>query len=129
MTQLVRQYFQSLQQGNVVAICQLFATDGIVDSPLYGQKHHRDFYTELMEDSGTSTIALKRIFEDSESGDLAIWFRYDWGLDNGERVVFEGVDVFELDEAGKIKKLTIIYDTVNTRQVVEAMKKNWGGAV
>jgi hypothetical protein len=123
MNQLGQQYFQSLQQGNVAAICQLFAKDVIVDSPLYGQKHHRDFYTELMEDSGSSSIEMKRIFSDPESRDLAIWFRYDWGLDNGERVVFEGVDVFELDEAGKIKKLTIIYDTVNTREMVEQMKK------
>lgn len=123
-TQLGQQYFQSLQAGDVEAICQLFAADGMVDSPLYGQKHHRDFYTELMEDSGTSTIEMKRIFSDPESGDLAIWFRYDWGLDNGERVVFEGVDVFELNDQGKIKKLTIIYDTVNSREMVGEMKKN-----
>jgi hypothetical protein len=75
-----------------------------------------------MEDSGTSTIEMKRIFVDEEQEDLAIWFRYDWGLDNGERVVFEGVDVFELNEDGKIKELTIIYDTIHTRPMVEEMK-------
>ena len=122
LSQIGQQYFQSLQEGNVDAICNLFAEEGIINSPLYGLKHPRAFYTELMEDSGTSTIKMKRIFVDEEKGDLAIWFRYDWGLGNGKRVVFEGVDVFELNEDGKIKELTIIYDTIHTRPMVEEMK-------
>ncbi len=117
-----KQYFRSLQAGDVEAICELFSENGMVHSPLYGIKHHRDFYTELMEDSGDSAIDLKRIFVDEEKGDLAIWFRYDWGLENGKRVVFEGVDVFELNEEGKIERLTIIYDTINTRPMIKEMK-------
>jgi len=118
-----QQYFQNLQAGNIDAICRLFAKNGVVDSPLYGIKHHREFYEGLMNDSGESTIEMKRIFVDKEKNDLAIWFRYDWGLDNGERVVFEGVDVFELNKEGKIEKLTIIYDTILTRPLIEKLKK------
>lgn len=118
-----QQYFQNLQAGNVDAICRLFAENGMVDSPLYGIKHHRDFYEGLMNDSGESRIEMKRVFVDEEKQDLAIWFRYDWGLSDGKRVVFEGVDVFELNDEGKIKKLTIIYDTVKTRPMVEKLNQ------
>jgi hypothetical protein len=47
---------------------------------------------------------------------IAVHFVYDWKMRNERYVEFECMDVFELDKhSEKIEKLTIIYDSRQTR--------------
>ena len=53
----------------------------------------------------------------------AAHFRYHWILKNGTPVSFECVDVFQFDDNGKIRELTIIYDTSKIRAFFDEMKR------
>lgn len=112
-----KKYFNFLQQSDLQGLASLFADDGTVISPIYGVKKHTDFYKSLIEDTSESIIQLKEIYAGVLSKNLAIHFEYKWTLKDGKVVDFEGVDVFEFDENDKIKKLSIIYDPAQTRQL------------
>lgn len=121
-TSIGQQYFELLQKADLEGLASIFAEDGIVVSPLYGIKGHRAFYKGLQEDTNQSIITLKETFQGTSENTIAILFEYDWTLSDGKRVVFEGVDIFEFNEENKIVKLTIIYDTVQARGMVENLQ-------
>lgn len=52
------------------------------------------------------------------------YFEYSWVLKNKKKSSFEGVDLFEFNEKGKIKQIKIIYDTYGTRENFEEMKED-----
>src|SRR5713226_2879196 len=112
MKQLMELYLHALKGSDYPAIISLFTEDATVDSPLYGRMTASDFYRELMKDTGSSTIALLHLFIEGSVG--AAHFRYDWKFADGPLTTFQCVDVFEF-ENGKIKHITIIYDTWHTR--------------
>ena len=112
--QIAQQYISLLEKGDVEKVIALFSTKGMVQSPLYGLQSARNFYKRLSEDTTASKLAVKGIFEDANSGHLALYFNYLWTLKNGEQVSFDVVDILEFDDLLKIDQLTIIYDTVQS---------------
>lgn len=120
-TTIARQYLNLLEQGNTQAIIELFSEKGQVDSPIYGVKSAKDFYTELTSDTSSSVLELKGIFEQKSNGTLAIYFTYHWTLANKEKVTFDVVDILEFDDDHKITHLKIIYDTVQTRKIMQKL--------
>ena len=56
------------------------------------------------------------------TGNIALHFNYQWTLRNDAKVNFEVVDILEFDDDNKIKILTIIYDTVQNRELVKKLK-------
>ena len=56
------------------------------------------------------------------TGNIALHFNYHWTLKNNSQVNFEVVDILEFNDNDKIKVLTIIYDTVRSRELVEELK-------
>ncbi|OPX39023.1 MAG: hypothetical protein B1H12_00910 [Desulfobacteraceae bacterium 4484_190.2] len=85
-----------------------------------------DFYPELFEDTLASKITLKDIYYSSSvKNRIAAHFVYDWKMRNENHVEFECMDVFELDKhSEKVKKLPIIYDSRQTRDEFDDLKKN-----
>ncbi len=110
-------YLKFLEQGNVPQIIALFHSEGMVDSPIYGSMKASLFYPKLNNDTQNSQLKLQGIFEDFETGNLAIYFNYIWTLKNSKQVVFDVIDILEFDTQYKIKKLKIIYDTVVARSL------------
>ncbi len=110
-------YLTYLENGNTKEVIALFNQNGIVESPLYGSMKASLFYPKLKNDTKSSQLKLQGIFEDFETGNLAIYFNYIWTLKNSEQVVFDVVDILEFDTQHKIKKLKIIYDTVVARSL------------
>lgn len=120
----IKLYIRALEKGSYEAITKLFAEDAIVNSPLYGKVKASEFYKELFKDTTKSKITLLNIFvSKSNRGIGAGHFRYDWILKDRTPTSFECVDVFQFANDGKIKQLTIIYDTYKTRQAFEKIKK------
>jgi hypothetical protein len=118
---VARRYVQLLEQGNIALVIQLFTINGIVQSPIYGTQRADDFYRQLAKDTYRSELSIKNIFEEETQPKLALYFEYVWTLRSGKVVRFDVVDILEFDEENNIQKLTIIYDTVVSRQLVKEL--------
>ena len=119
--EIAKEYIDYLSGGNVEKIIRLFAKNGKVTSPIYGTLIADKFYKILNDDTVNSQLEIKGIFEDSDTGKLALYFDYKWTLKTGKIVVFEVVDIIEFDDQNKIISLTIIYDTVISRKKMEEL--------
>ncbi len=117
-----KRYFERLEQGDMAGVIALFSIDGQVHSPLYGQMDARSFYQKLGADTQQSQLDFDGLFE-AEDGRLALAFYYHWTLASGEEVRFKVVDLLSFDQAGKIKKLEIIYDTVRSRELWQQLRE------
>jgi hypothetical protein len=115
-------YLNSLEKGNVKELLELFADNGIVDSPIYGILNANKFFNELRNDTLNSKLTLKGIFEEKGSNQLALYFEYKWTMKNKKKVEFDVVDIMEFDNLNHICKLKIIYDTVKSREMVNELR-------
>src|SRR4051794_10569746 len=116
MKNIIKAYLKSLEAGDAETIINLFSEDGVIHSPLYGDIPVKVFYKDLFADTIQSVITLLNIFQSADNPDTAAaHFKYDWTLKDGTKTNFEAVDVFNFDAHGKIKEMTIIYDTAKTR--------------
>ena len=120
--EIAEKYIEFLSIGEVEKIVNLFAENGKVNSPIYGEKQADIFYRELSEDTITSELKLKGIFEDADSDRMALYFEYKWTVKSGKIVQFDVVDIFAFDNENKITELKIIYDTVISRNLVAEMQ-------
>ncbi len=116
------QYLQFLEKGNYQSIAQLFTSDAVIRSPLYGELPASAFYEQLLNDTTQSRITLLNLFANEPKRIGAAHFLYEWVLKEGTVTSFECVDVVHFSDSGKIDQLTIIYDTYKTRQAFEEMK-------
>ncbi|MCE7067175.1 nuclear transport factor 2 family protein [Dyadobacter sp. CY326] len=115
-------YIEFLSNGAVEKIVSLFTEDGMVSSPIYGDKLARAFFKELTDDTANSKLTLKRIFDDVGSNALALYFEYEWTVRSGKIVIFDVVDIIEFNTETKIERLKIIYDTVLARKLIEDIR-------
>lgn len=120
--EIAMNYLEFLENGNIRELLKLFSEDGIVDSPVYGLMTAKQFYHELTDNTQKSKLILKGVFEEKNSGKIAIYFHYNWTLINNEQVEFDVVDIIEFNSSKQITKLKIIYDTVKSRKVVNELK-------
>ena len=122
MKNKILDYLTALENSDLPAILSLFSADAIVNSPLYGHQKASVFYEDLFQDTSNSNIQLLEIFGNDTGEQFAALFLYDWTLKNGDNVSFKCVDIFEFDDSQQICKLSIIYDTANTRSTFEKVK-------
>jgi hypothetical protein len=108
---LVEAYLSALSSADAELAISLFAPDGIVDSPLYGQQAASDFYPALFADTAASVLTLRKTMLSADAATIAFWFDFDWVLANGTPAPFTVVDIAELGENGLIQRLHIVYDT------------------
>lgn len=114
MHDIAERYLEALASADVDAVLALFASDGVVHSPLYGTRSAREFYPLLFADTAESRLTLRQVFRGGERG-VAFWFDFDWTLRDGTPAPFTVVDVAELDGDGLIARLHIVYDTAPLR--------------
>ncbi|WP_248239456.1 nuclear transport factor 2 family protein [Microbacterium kunmingense] len=121
---IVTEYLSSLEAGDTTRILRLFATDAIIHSPLYGERSAADFYPALFADTEQSRLTLRSVMTGKRDGRdiLSFWFDFDWVLASGEPAPFTVVDVAELDDAGLIERLHIVYDTAPIRGAFDALR-------
>ncbi len=119
---IILDYLRALENSDYGKLMNIFEEGSIVNSPLYGEVKASDFYLDLFENTNKSNISLLNIFNSiNNEGTVAGHFIYEWILKDGTHTKFECVDVFKLTEKNKIKELTIIYDTQNTRNQFEKL--------
>lgn len=108
--ELADSYLKLLANGKVDSLVSLFEPDGVVISPIYGSKSALDFFNGLADDTNNSELKFKGFFDEPDSNRFALFFNYGWEMANGNASNFDVVDIFELNEVGKIKTLQIIYN-------------------
>ncbi len=116
---IIKNYFKALEGANYENVLRLFTEDAIIFSPLYGKKKTSDFYRDLFKDTSTSKITLLNILKGETEFIGAGHFQYDWILKDGTLTSFECVDVFQFAKDGRIRQVSIIYDTANIRPSFE----------
>ena len=116
-------YLDYLERNEVQKIIDLFAPNGKVISPLYGTSAAKDFYRMLSDDTSESRLVFNGLFHEPDSLRVALLFDYQWTLKTKKSVTFQVVDIIEFNTDLKIEKLTIIYDTVKSRRLLEEIKK------
>lgn len=121
---LVDAYLAALSSADVDAVLELFKTDGVVSSPLYGEQPARTFYPALFADTAASALTLRRTLVSTADAPptVAFWFDFDWTLVDGTPAPFSAVDVAELDPDGLIQHLHIVYDTHPIRSAWEQQR-------
>jgi ketosteroid isomerase-like protein len=119
---ILTQYLNALEKGDLREIVQLFAEDAVITSPLYGKVKAQQFYRDLLADTAKSKITVLHTFTTKNKNVGAVHFLYEWVLQDGTLTSFECVDVIRISDSGKIGELTIIYDTHAVRESFEKMK-------
>ena len=120
---IAKTYIDGLERSDLDTIVDLYTKDGIVHSPLYGPLPAAKFYQALFNDTGRAKINLKGVTQGKQTNGqplVTLWFQFNWVLRSGQPAHFECVDVLEINDAGKIISLHIIYDTVLARPAYEA---------
>ena len=121
--ELIDEYLAALEVGDAERVLALFASDGIVHSPLYGSVPARQFYPTLFADTAEAKLTLRRVFRDDREA-VAFWFDFGWVLADGTPAPFTVVDIAELTEDGLIADLPIIYDTSPIRGDFQQATRN-----
>lgn len=114
---LVDEYLSAVEAADLDRVLALFAEGGMVESPLYGTLPATEFYPKLFRDTASSRLTHRATMTGrGPKGDVvSFWFDFDWTLADGTPAPFTVVDVVELDAAGRIERLHIIYDTAPLR--------------
>jgi hypothetical protein len=82
--EIARKYVEFLSNGNVDKVVSLFAENGKVYSPIYGENSAVKFYKTLNEDTVDSALKIKGIFEESGTENIALYFEYTWTMKSGK---------------------------------------------
>jgi len=115
----MKAYVDALNQNSAEECEKLFTSDGVVISPIYGEKKANIFFKEMFGDSSNTKIDLINIFLSEDESAGAAHFICHWTLKDGTPTTLNVADIFEFSEDGKIKKLLIIYDAQEARDAVD----------
>lgn len=114
-------YLARLAAGDVSGVLDLFASDGVVTSPLTGEIPAREFYPHLAAEVQRSSITPVELFVSvDDPRRAAVRFRYEWVFSAGKRTSFDCIDVVTITDDGKIAELRFVYDTHPLRAAWQA---------
>ena len=116
--QTVRTYFERLTASDIDGIIGMFSDDGFVNSPFLGRMDAHSFFKKLESASSNNLLTVFDVLVGDENNTAAAHFQYDWTLNNGDLLVFQGIDYFAFDDEGKFKSMSIFYDTHPLREEV-----------
>ncbi|MDJ0993653.1 MAG: nuclear transport factor 2 family protein [Dinoroseobacter sp.] len=117
-TAQVQAYFTALTAGDTDSILRLFAPGATVLSPFLGVVDAPAFFLKLSAASNGSKLTVHDVLLNADASSAAGHFRYDWTLNSGDDISFEGVDLFHFARDGRFSKLLIYYDTHPLREEV-----------
>jgi len=114
MTQVVDRYLEAINSGNMNAVMDLYAGDATVEDPAGTVPKQGDeileFYTNAF--SGGAKVELTGSIRISAKA-AAFPFRAAIGQADGSVLSVEVIDIFEFDEAGKVRAMTAHFGPSN----------------
>lgn len=116
----VEDYLRALHEGDLPGMLALFEPGAAVLSPLLGRVDAVAFFRNVFASAERSVITPHDVFVSAQGRPNAVgYFNYEWILKDGTRVVFDAADVFEFSEDGRIRMLSIYYDSHPFRAAVD----------
>lgn len=105
---IIKSYLQYLEKGFFSELVSLFTPDAFISTPLYERIEVKEFYKLLFQDTASSKITLKNIFNSLENPNTAaVQFIYELVKKDGTSAKFECMNVMEfLPGTNKIHHLT-----------------------
>lgn len=115
---IAQAYAGALASNNYKAITNLFARDGAVSSPVYGNMPACEFYENLFKKNIYSDVRIKNIFKESNDPHIfALHLLLKAKVPDVQ--VNDCIDILNLNAEGKIRSLTIIFDTFPVRNMLK----------
>jgi ketosteroid isomerase-like protein len=118
----VRAYFDGINAERYDDVGALFAPDGVLVAPgtppRRGPQEVADYFRAALRlypehcDDPTRVIVA--------GGTVTVEIHYTGALENGERIEFDAIDVFDLDGEGRIVRLSSWYDSHAVRRALRA---------
>lgn len=110
---LIQSYFETLQGFNAEAWVGHFAEDGVLYDPVgkppsHAHTDYQKFFGLLSGAFETLTLSQEQVFI-AGNGAAVKWTMKALGR-NGKQGIAEGISIFELNEAGKIKQVSSYWD-------------------
>lgn len=110
---VVTDYFSAIRAMDVEGVVATFAEDAVSHDPvgapaIEGHEGIRQFFLGMTAAFDKAGLTEDNIFIAGE-GAAVKWTGYGIGK-NGREVHFEGIDVFQVNEQGKIQKLWAFWD-------------------
>ena len=110
----MQRYLDAFSAGDVSGVLALFADGARVYSPSQTEaKSPQDFFPPVLARSTGTVFAMKATFVGTAPGSAAVHFDYRKPMADGSVRVFDCVDIFTFDSAGKIVDMRILFDTKN----------------
>ena len=109
----VANYFAAFRAMDIEAFVNSFAVDAVVHDPVgepasEGHEGLRQLFQEMLSNFEKTRMTEDHVFV-AGNGAAVKWTVYMMGK-NGREVNIEGIDVFEVNEEGKIQKNWSFYD-------------------
>jgi uncharacterized protein (TIGR02246 family) len=121
----VRAYFDGINAENYEGVAALFADDGVVSAPGVPPRRGHDeiehYFRDALRpypdhrDEPTRTIVA--------GSTITVEIHFSGALASGARIEFDAVDIFDLDERGRIARLSSWYDSHAVRQRLRAARE------
>ena len=120
MKNVLNEYLEAFEAGDVEHIISLFEPDGWVLSPLLGRMSAREFFPKVMAVSANIRLNIHDILVSSKGRPRAVvYFQFEWVLKAGNEVSFDCTNVFTFNPAsGQLVSMVILYDTFPVRDAV-----------
>lgn len=122
---VVQRYFCSLNETRLDRLGDVFAEDATLHFPTYepirGLAAIRSFYTAVLKHYPKHFDNPVKFFF-SEDGNIAVEIHFEGETIQGQPIVFDAVDVFEV-ENGRVKNLHIRYDSAKVAQMLEGSQQ------
>jgi steroid delta-isomerase len=108
ISRAVRAYFLAIRAMNAEAFANTFAEDGSTfdpegSPPITGQEALREFLQSICKNFKSVALTEESVFV-AGNGAAVKWTGHGTSM-SGREVNFEGIDVFEINEDGKIQML------------------------
>lgn len=117
ITETVHAYLAAINAGDMPAVMALYAEDAAVEDPAGSEPKHGadilEFYTNAF--SGGASVKLTGAIGVS-SRTAAFPFRAEIKSPAGPVTIVEVIDIFEFNDAGKVKKMTAHFGPTNMSQ-------------
>ena len=103
----VRKYFERLTASDYVGIIEMFEDDGWVEYPFLGKLSASECIAKLGEASSWNILTVQDILFGEKGDSVAAQFEYNWTLESGDKMIFQGVDYFKFGVSGDFSSMTI----------------------
>jgi ketosteroid isomerase-like protein len=121
----IRAYFDGINSERYDDVGRLFAPDGELSAPgtpvRRGAEDIADYFRAALKPYPEHLDDPTRIIVAGNT--VTVEIHYTGALENGARVEFDAIDVFDLDDEARIVRLSSWYDSHGVRKMVRAARE------